>query len=131
MWKRMTSFAMSLPNRPGELANFMEQLETGGINLIGLWGERTLERIACVPESPAAFRAFFRESGIAIEEGQAFFLSGEDRPGALVRSLRAISMARINVDAIECVASNGRFGCFLWVAEHHWPQLERILSENM
>jgi len=130
-WKTFTNFAVSLPNRPGELARFSERLRDANINLIGLWGYAPGQEepwISCVPESPEAFRNFASLAGLDCEEGKAMYLSADDRPGALVRTLRRIAEAGINIDAIESVASGDRFGCFIWADEDSWEQLEAALA---
>ena len=60
-WRKVSYFAMSLPNHPGELARFADQLHAEGINLHGLWGYASggdEPRLSCVPEVPGAFRRF-------------------------------------------------------------------------
>jgi hypothetical protein len=127
-WRSIRYFALSLPNRPGELACFSAQLHDAGINLLGLWAtpeERDDHaRVACVPESPAAFRRYFQDAGLEIEEGTAFFITAEDTPGALLPWLQRIAEDGINVESIECVSCGGEFGCFVWVAP---TQVERFI----
>jgi prephenate dehydratase len=132
MWMMMTYFAFNVPNQPGEVARFVEQLRDAGINLVGLWGyasefEEDQPRVACVPESPAAFRTFFKTANIPIEEGRTFYFTSTDEAGALVDSLKRISEAGINLDAIEGVSSGDRVGCFIWADERHWQPLEELL----
>lgn len=127
----MTYFAFSLPNRPGELARLTEHLRAGGINLLGLWGYAHGEeapRLSCVPENPDAFERFAETSGLDFEMGDAFYTSGADRAGALFDTLRRISDAGINVDAIEAVAADGSFGCFIWADEEGWSRLEDLIG---
>ena len=138
IWKEMPHFALTLPDRPGELAHFMAQLRDAGISLMGLWGYgvagrsegSNLTRIACVPESPESFRLFFKPAGLHIEEGRVFFLSDLDRRGALVETLRKVADAGINVDSIECVVTGDRFGCFLWPDEGQFDALRKLLMEG-
>ena len=130
-WKVLTSFVIRLPNKPGELARLLELLAREGVDMQGLWGitaEDGHPRFACVPGSPDKFRSFLGTQGIEVEEGRTFFLSGEDRPGALVDTLKRIGDARINLDAIECVGTGDRFGCFIWADEQFWPALDEILA---
>jgi len=130
-WKTVTNFAFSLPNRPGELARFTQQLRDAGISMLGLWGDvahNDKPRLSCVPESPETFRAFVKSAGIETEEGRAFYLTDANRPGALTESLETIGEAGINIDAIEAVSADGQFGCFLWADEKHWDGLEQLLT---
>jgi len=128
----MTYFAFGLPDEPGELARFAQQLRDAGISLVALWGDTTGDgpesRLACVPESAAAFRVFMQTAEFTMEEGQTFYCTAEDRPGALIEALSRIAVAGINIDTIESVAVGKEFGCFVWAAEDAWPKLAEILS---
>lgn len=132
-WKMISYFALTLPNRPGELAHFAAQLRDAGINLIGLWGyeadgDRT--RIACVPESAAAFRRFFSDSGVPLDEGVTLYISDLDTSGALVELLHRIAAGGINIDSIECVAAGPRFGCFIWTDPAKSAALDAALQSD-
>jgi hypothetical protein len=86
-WQLVTYFNLSLPNRPGELARFADQLHAEGVGLLGLWGYATGEdrpQLCCVPEVPGALRRWAKSVGLPIEEGRALYLHGENRPGVLV-----------------------------------------------
>ena len=127
-WIAMTNFAFVLPNRPGELARLTADLRRAGINLVGLWGYAEGEdepRVSCVPESPEQFRRFCAQHDIECDEGAALYMIGDDTPGALHETLRQVAAAKINLEAIECVSSGNRFGCFLWAADA--KALERAL----
>ncbi len=124
----MTYFAFGLPNEPGELARFAQQLCDAGINLMGLWGDTAgAARFSCVPESETAFRVFMQSAQFPMEEGQTFYSTDEDRPGALIDALMRVAEAGINIDTIETVAAGDRFGCFIWAAEDAWPKLAALL----
>ncbi|UCD74523.1 MAG: hypothetical protein JSV91_12135 [Phycisphaerales bacterium] len=129
-WQLVSFFALSLPNRPGELARFADQLHGAGINLLGLWGYASGHgepRLSCVPQVPGAFRRWAASSGLVIEESEALYLQDEDRPGALVETLDRIASAGINVAAVECVSSGDAFGWFLWADESDMEALLELL----
>jgi len=62
------------------------------------------------------------------EEGSAFYLVGDDRPGALEETLKKVADAGINLDAIECVAAGAKFGCFIWVSGRDEERLRTLLT---
>lgn len=129
-WQSMMFFAFVLPNHPGELARFLGEVHAAGIDLAGLWGYAEGEenpRISCACGQPDELRALLEGKGVSFEEGRTFYFSGANEPGALVMPLEKIGEAGINVEAIETVAANGRFGCFLWTDERHWEALEKVL----
>ena len=131
MWTNKTYFAFSLENKPGELARFTEQLRVANIDLLGMWGYAGGEqrpRLSCVPADADAFERFATDAGLDIEVGETYYLAGSDEPGALMRSLRQISEAGINIDAVEAVAGAGSFGCFLWADQAQWNALKQVLE---
>lgn len=130
-WIAMTNFAFALPNRAGELSGLTADLRDAGMNLLGLWGYAEGEdrpRVSCVPESPEQFRRFCAQRKIECEEGRVFYMIGDDKPGALHDALKKIANAKINLEAIECVAAGNRFGCFLWAGPADWDALARLLN---
>jgi hypothetical protein len=129
-WTRLSDFWIDLPDRPGELARLTAQLREADVNLLGMWGygaENGIARFYCVPESPEQFRNFARSAELQVREGATFYLSGSDRGGTLLQTLEQIAAAKINLLAIQAVAIDGRFGCFLWANPEDWPELERLL----
>jgi len=129
-WTSMTFFALTLPNRPGELAHFAAQLRDAGINLIGLWCDEPgvdETRISCVPESPELFRQFFAGVKMPIEEGTTFYMTGPDEQGALVPTLQRIAAAGINIESIETIAAGNRYGCFIWCDQSQLGALAAVL----
>jgi prephenate dehydratase len=131
-WKSMTFFALTLPNRPGELAHFTAQLRDAGVNLMGLWCDApgvVETRISCVPESPELFRKFFAGTNVPMEEGTTFFMAGPEKPGALVPTLQRIAAAGINIESIETISAGDRFGCFIWCDQGQLGKLAAVLNE--
>jgi hypothetical protein len=130
-WKRLADFWINLPDRPGELARLAARLREADVNLLGLWGygaENGRARFYCVPESAEQFRNFARSAELPIREGVTFYLTAADRGGMLVQTLENIARANVNLLAIQAVAIQGEFGCFLWADERDWPTLESILD---
>ncbi len=129
----MSDFAISLPDRPGELARLAARLRAADVNLIGLWGygSGTGEaRFYCVPESAEQFRNFAQSATLNVEEGTTFFLHGLDHGGALVAKLDAIAQAGINLRAIEAVRAGNEFGAFIWAEASDWPRLADVLNKR-
>lgn len=129
----MSDFAITLPDRPGELARLASRLREADVNLIGLWGYGAGEgkaRFYCVPERADQFRHFAESAVLDFEEGSAFFLAGADHGGALVTCLDSIARAGINLQAIEAVRVGQQFGCFIWAEARDWPRLAEILDST-
>ena len=65
--------------------------------------------------------------GMELEEGTTFYLVGDNRAGALVETLDLIASNSINIATIECIATAGQFGCFIWTSENDWDALGSLL----
>lgn len=129
----MTSFAFNLPNQPGELSRFTALLSAAQINLIAIWGYTDGEdepRLSLVPEKPDAFRIFAASNGLDLEEGKTLYCAGVDTTGALVDTFMRIADAGINVEAVESMATDGRFGCFLWTDPDDFDALIDVLDAD-
>ena len=131
-WVQMSDFSIALPNRPGELARLAARFRAADVSLIGLWGyggtEGDFARVYCVPESADQFRAFARSAELQIKEGHTFYLRGDDHANALVKMLERIATAGVNLHAIQSVAHNGEFGCFVWADPSDWPTLKDLIQ---
>jgi hypothetical protein len=130
-WTRYADFWINLPDQPGELARLAARLREADVNLLGLWGygaENGRARFYCVPESAEQFRNFAHSAELPVREGVTFYLTAADHGGMLVQTLEKIANANINLLAIQAIAIESEFGCFLWANESDWPKLERVLG---
>jgi hypothetical protein len=129
----MADFAIMLPDRPGELAKMSASLKDAGIGLVGLWGYGGVNgkaRFYCVPENAERFRDFVMKEGLEFAEGLTIYLSGPDRGGALVETLDRIASAGVNLHAIQAVAVQGDYGCFIWAEPKDWDIIARVLEKQ-
>lgn len=136
-WARMSDFSITLPNRPGELARLAAKLRAADINLVGLWGyggnggdggDGGAAKFYCVPKSADQFLEFVQSADLEVKEGTTFYFSGADHAGALVKQLESIASAGINLRAIQSVAFNSEFGCFVWAEPEDWEKLTRLMA---
>lgn len=130
-WAMMSDFSITVPDRPGELARLAASMRRADLNLVGLWGYgegRGQARFYCVPERADRFRDFVRSQGMEYQEGNTFYLTGADHPGALVEWLDRIASAGINLHAIEAVRIEGEFGGFIWADPGDWDALAELLA---
>ncbi len=132
-WQPKVSFAFNLRNQPGEISRFTALLSAANINLLAIWGYTDGEdepRLSLVPDNPDAFRLFAATNGLDCEEGRTLYCTGPDSTGALVDTFMRIADAGINVEAVESMATDGRFGCFLWTDPDDFDALIDLLDEE-
>jgi hypothetical protein len=96
------------------LAKDLKAKKLGLVSLKGV-GQGEQAEILVVAKSPDKLRNAWSASGALVEEGPAFFLSGDDKTGALLTSLDALAKAGVNIVATEALAVGRRFGAILWV----------------
>lgn len=115
--KRVTYFKTRVEDKPGLLLGLLKNLKAKNIGLVCLKGVGQGEHgdILVVAKSPDDLRNEWKNSGILVEEGTAFLVSGEDKTGALLGPLESTAKAGVNVVAIEAVEVNGRYGAVIWV----------------
>ena len=116
--KRVTYFKAKTEDKPGALLALANDLKAKNLGLIGLKGvaQGGQGDILVIAKSPDKLREAWKASGTLIEEGTAFFVSGEDKTGALVAGLDALAKAGVNIVATEAMAAGGKFGAVIWVS---------------
>ena len=113
--KRVTYFKAKVEDKPGALLALAKNLKAKNLDLVSLKGAGQGD-ILVVARNPDDLRNEWKASGALVEEGTAFFLSGQDKTGALLASLEALANAGVNIVATEAIAVGGRYGAILWVA---------------
>jgi prephenate dehydratase len=117
--QRVKYFKANLENKPGALLKIVNELKAKNLGLSGLWGFATQPgkaELYVVPKNPDKLRALWSASGLLADEGIALWWKGADRTGALAKSLEALAAAGVNIESIDAVAVNGRFGSAIWVS---------------
>jgi hypothetical protein len=68
-----------------------------------------------IAKDSEVLREAWKDAGLLAEEGTGFFISGEDRTGALIESLERLVEVGINIHSIDAIAVDAVFGSFIWV----------------
>ncbi len=128
--KRVTYFKAKVEDKPGALLALAKNLKTKNLGLVSLKGVGLAGQgdILVVTKSPDDLRNEWKAMGALVEEGTAFFLSGEDKTGALLTSLEALANAGVNIVATEAIAVGGRYGAILWVAPSDMEKTAQALG---
>ena len=130
--KKVSYFKMMVPNRPGQGARALGELQKAGINLVAFSGfpQRGGAQMDFIPAKPAAFRKVARKNKWKIAgPKRAFLVSGADRVGEGSKLMSKLAAKRINVIAIDAVcAGKGRYGALLWVSPTQYARAARALG---
>ena len=119
---KVDHYSAAIPNKVGEGAGVLSALRDAGVNLIALWAYPSSARQAqleLIPEGSTGFSAAAKKAGLKLSKKQtAFFINGEDHPGAVAESLAKLASAGINVGAVQAVcAGMGRYGAVIFLPE--------------
>jgi hypothetical protein len=115
---KLTYFVANVKDEPGTLLKIMLELRDKNIGLSGLWGFGAKDgegQLFLIARDSEVLREAWKDAGLLAEEGTGFFVSGQDRTGALIESLERLVEAGINIHAIDAIAVGAVFGSFIWV----------------
>ncbi len=120
--RQVEHYSAAIANKVGEGARVLGALRDAGVNLIAFWGyargagRATLEFI---PEDGVAFVAAAKSAKFKVTKKQiAFYIHGDDRPGAIADVLAKLAAAKINVGAVQAVSGGaGRYGAVVFLPQ--------------
>jgi len=130
--RQVAHFSLSIPHRVGEGARVLGALRDSGINLIAVWGYSSgagRAKLELIPEDGAAFAAAAKQARLRVKKSTAFYIQGDDRPGAVAGILAKLAAAKINVGAVQAVsAGSGRYGAVLFLSSAAARKAARVLG---
>ncbi len=122
-----------VPNRAGQGARLLDELERSGVDLLAysgfpIGGGRT--QVDFVLEQMGALQRAARKNGWRLSGvKKGFLVQGTDRVGAVHRHVKKLADAGVNITAADAVAAGkGRFGMILWVKPRDYARAARALG---
>jgi len=107
--RKVDYYVAQIPDKPGRGARVLSAMRE--VNLLAFTGfpNGRKAQIDFVPEDTAAFKAAAKRAKlkVAAKKG-AFLVQGSDRPGAVADVLQRLADAKVNVTAIDAVATGKR-----------------------
>ena len=117
---RVTYAYLEVTDKPGEGARVLGKLQENGVNLKSMTafptsgGKSQIDVVAGSGDLDAAAK----KAGLKLSaKKQAFFISGEDRPGAVAAILKKLADAKINVTATNAASGQTGFGMIVFVKQ--------------
>ncbi len=112
-------FKLQVPDRPGEAARCLDELEAADVNLLAFlaFPRNRRTQLDFVPSDPTAFKAAAQQAKWKVQGPKTCFLvEGEDRVGAVASHADRLAKAKVNIHATVAVCGGaGRYGVILWV----------------
>jgi len=115
--KRITSFVVDAENKPGTMAKFMKGMREGGVDLMGVWAFATIgeeAKIHSIPWDEKKFLETCKKMGIDPRPRTTYYITGENRVGALCETLDKIAAAGINFRALDAISIGDKFRAYIW-----------------
>ena len=107
--RRVDYYYALVPDQPGEGFRVLSKLKEAGVNLLSFTAfpaEKGKTQVDFVSEDGALLAKAAKAAGLTLSpKKQAFFIQGNDRPGAVVN---------VHATNASCGA-NGGYGMILWV----------------
>ncbi len=132
--KKVSYFAMQIPNRAGEAGRILTALAKSGINLLAFTGFPSGQgsQVDFIPANPKTFLAAARKMKLRLRgKKTGFLIRGNDKRGAVANVLSKLAKAKINVTAVDATcAGGGRFGAILWVKQKDVSRAARALGAH-
>jgi len=119
---KVDHYSATIQNKVGEGARVLGALRDAGVNMIALWAYPKSARqsqLEMIPQNSSGFSKAAKKAGLKVGKKQtAFFVNGEDHPGAVAESLSKLAGAGINVGAVQAVCGGaGRYGAIIFVPQ--------------
>lgn len=132
--RKVDYFYLQTSNTAGQGAQVLAQLREAGVNLLAFTGfpSGRKAQMDFVPEDTAKFKAAAKKMKLELSvKKTGFLLQGEDKTGALTEVLEKLAAAKINVTALDAVASgDGRFGAIFWVKPTDVAKAAKLLGAS-
>ncbi len=130
--RRVEYFYVQVPDKPGEGARALATLRDAGVNLLAYSGFPAGRRaqLDFVPADPAAFKEAAKKAKWKVKgPKRAFLIEGADRVGACAEILDRLAAAKINVTAMDALATGtGRWSAILWVKPGAFKKAGMVLG---
>lgn len=130
--RRVDSYSMELPNRPGEAYRILQALDESGVRLVFFTAYPIGEGKALVDlvvDDPGRLYAAIATRHLpAVKRTPAFMISGSERLGGAAEVLGRLAEARINVHAASGTAQGGAYGMVLWIQPAEFEAATKALG---
>ncbi len=130
--RKVDYFYVMVPNTAGQGEKILAALADEGVNLLAFSGFPSggKGQLDLIPENTAKFQRVAKKLKMKTSKKKTGFLvQGDDRIGAMGKTLAALAKARISVTAMDAVtAGKGRFGAIFWVKPKAVAKTAKLLG---
>jgi hypothetical protein len=117
--RQVTAVIVQVDDYVGTLSQVLHALRDAGLNMVGVASQSRqggMVHVLGIPEEIEAARSLAMREGVSIAEREVFLVEGDDQVGALCEVTDKISGARINIEDIYALATEGKYAAVYVVA---------------
>jgi hypothetical protein len=124
---KVTQLAVSLQNKPGELAQICSTLGKAGVNILAMLAPYVKGRgkVRLLIDSPEKAKEALNAAKIRFSEEEVIALSLDNRAGALAEITEKLAQAKINLKYAYATTSEGSAKAMVIIAV---PDVEKALG---
>lgn len=130
--RQVEHYSFPISNKVGEGARVLGALRDAGVNFTAIWGyPRGAGRaqFELIPENGVAFVAAAKQAKLKVKKSAAFYIHGEDHPGAIADVLKKLADARINVVAVQAICGgSGTYGAVVFLPTKDMKKAASVLG---
>ena len=129
--RQVEYFYVQVPQKAGEAAKALDALKDAGVNLLAFSGfpEGRRAQMDFIPADAVAFKGVAKANKWKlVGPKKGFLIQGDDRIGAIADIVGKLADAKINITALDAIATDGRFGALCWVAPRDVKKAAQILG---
>jgi hypothetical protein len=129
--RKVDYFYVKVPNSSGQAAKVLSGLAAQGVNLLAFSGFPSggKGQLDLVPANAARLKAAAKKLKLKLSKKKTgFLLQGSDRVGAIAKTLNTLAKAKINITAMDAVASGGHFAAIFWVKPKKVDKAAKLLQ---
>ena len=129
--RQVEYFYVRVPQKAGEAAKALNALKNAGVNLLAFSGfpEGRRAQMDFIPADAAAFTGVAKANKWKlVGPKKGFLIQGDDRVGAIADNVGKLADAKINITALDAIATDVRFGALCWVAPRDVKKAAQILG---
>jgi hypothetical protein len=129
--RKVDYFYVKVPNTSGQAAKVLSGLAAQGVNLLAFSGFPSggKGQLDLVPVDATRLKAAAKKLKLKLSKKKTgFLLQGSDRVGAIAKTLNALAKTKINITAMDAVASGGHFAAIFWVKPKKVDKAAKLLQ---
>jgi len=127
--RKVTAVSAQVDDRIGVLAELANALRDANLNMRAVVSQRKAGTVLMgVPDDLAAARSLAAYNGIVVQEREVLLIEGDDEVGALCPIANKLASARINIEDVYALATEGKYAAVLTFAAEDVGRAAEVLG---